>query len=104
MRIFTDQDDGASVSLVPDDVFQIRLMENPTTGFRWRLSVWDSSILELMRDTFVPSDSSQHGSGGQHVWEFVARGPGHNSLQMTYRRAWGAANPAKAFSLHVFVT
>jgi predicted secreted protein len=104
VRTYNDQDDGASVSLTPGDAFQVRLSENPTTGYRWQLVDWDRSILDVTRDEFQPPGTSRHGAGGEHLWEFVARASGQSLLQLAYRRPWEAATPSRSFSLRVSVT
>ncbi len=101
---YTDQDDGASVSLAPGDSFEVRLRENPTTGYQWDLAEWDRAILEMTRDEFRPAGVLQRGAGGEHVWEFVARTLGTLSLVLTYRRPGGSEVPANTFSLRVSVT
>jgi predicted secreted protein len=82
----------------------VRLTENPTTGYRWHLAHCDRSILEVTRDEFGAPDPAQHGAGGEHVWEVVARALGHSTFQVVYRRRWESAVPAKTFSLDVSVT
>ncbi len=104
MKIYSDQDDGTSVSLTPGDAFQVRLSENPTTGYRWHLVDWDRSILDVTLDEFQPYGASSYGAGGEHLWEFVARAPGQSLLQLAYRRRWEAATPSRSFSLRVSVT
>jgi inhibitor of cysteine peptidase len=104
MRTYSEQDDGASVSLLPGDAFQVRLSENPTTGYRWRLLDWDHSMVDVTLDQFQPPGTSSHGAGGEHLWEFAARGPGQSLLQWVYRRRWEAASSARSFSLRVLVT
>lgn len=102
LTIYTDQDNGAAISLTPGGSFEVRLSENPTTGYRWRLAQWDPSILELTRDEFHPGDVARAGAGGEHRWAFVARAPGRSSLQLASRRR-ESATPAKTFSLDVSV-
>jgi len=103
LRAYTEQDDGASISLSPGEVFEVRLAENPTTGYRWYLGEWDRSVLELARDEFRPPGTPRPGAGGEHVWEFAARAPGQCALRFAYRRGWESATPAKAFRLDVSV-
>ena len=103
MRSYTEAENGAVVLLTPGDAFEIRLAENPTTGYRWHLVDWDHSILEMTRGEFSPSSTTQYGAGGEHVWEFVARGSGHVALRLDQRRSWEAATPAKSFTLDVSV-
>jgi inhibitor of cysteine peptidase len=104
VKIYSDQDDGTSVSLTPGDSFQVRLTENPTTGYRWHLVDWDRSILDLTLDKFQTPGTSRHGAGGEHLWEFVARAPGQSLLQWAYRRRWESAASTRNFSLRVSVT
>lgn len=104
MRTYSDQDDGTSVSLMPGEAFQVRLAENPTTGYRWHLVDWDRSILDVTFDEFHPPGTSSYGAGGEHLWEFVALAPGQSLLQLAYRRPWEAATPGRSFSLRVAVT
>jgi inhibitor of cysteine peptidase len=104
MTTYTDRDDGRSISLTPGEGFEIRLSENPTTGYRWQLDEWERAILELTRDEFHPPDLAPYGAGGEHGWRFVARAPGQTSLHLAYRRGQGSGAPARTFSLDVAVT
>ena len=104
MKIYSDQDDGTSVSLTPGDVFLVRLTENPTTGYRWHLIDWDRSILDITLDQFQTPGTSSYGAGGEHVWEFIARAPGQSLLQWSYHRSWESATPTRSFSLRASVT
>jgi inhibitor of cysteine peptidase len=104
MTTYAERDDGTSASLTSGDVFEVRLAETPTTGYRWHLSDWDHSILEVTREEFHPPGTPRSGAGGEHVWEFVARAPGRLSLHWAYRRRWESGSPAKTFSLTVSIT
>jgi predicted secreted protein len=103
VKIYTEHDDGISIFLALKDTFEVRLSENPTTGFRWHLLEWDHSILELSRDEFFPPNPSQQGSAGRHAWEFKVQKIGQVDLELAYRRKWGAAKAMKRFALHVSV-
>jgi len=104
MRIYTDQDDGASVSLRSGETLEICLSENPTAGYRWQADDWDRSVLDMRRDEFHPPGTSEHGAGGEHLWEFAARAPGKTSLRLAYGRSWESGPPARRFSLDVSVS
>jgi len=104
MRIYTDQDDGASVSLRSGETLEICLSENPTAGYRWQADDWDRSVLDMRRDEFHPPGTSEHGAGGEHLWEFAARAPGKTSLRLAYSRSWESGPPARRFSLDVSVS
>jgi predicted secreted protein len=104
MRIYTDRDDGASISLRCGEMFEIRLSENPTAGFRWQVDDWDRAVLDIRRDEFRPPGTSEHGAGGEHRWEFAALAPGKISLRLAYGRSWESGSPARTFSLNVSVS
>ena len=66
----------------------LRLPENPTTGYRWELSV--SAGLSVVDDTYVSSDTSGRlmGAGGNRVWKIAVSGKGTRSVRAVYRRSW----------------
>lgn len=101
---YSEQDDGALVSLRQGETFQTHLPENPTTGYRWRLDEWDSVLLEAVRDEYRPLGIPAVGAGGEHIWEFVAHAPGTVHLRFHSARSWENAEPAKSFSLHVVIS
>src|SRR5689334_17632985 len=52
---------------------EVRLAENPTTGFRWELQEAASSVLNRVSDTFERLTSSgEVGKAGVRVWRFNA--------------------------------
>jgi inhibitor of cysteine peptidase len=104
LKIYSDQDEGASVSLRSGETFEIRLSENPTTGYRWQLADWDRTVLDIRRDEFRPPGTAERGVGGKHVWEIAARAPGRTSLRLGYSRSWESGSPARTFSLDVSVS
>jgi predicted secreted protein len=101
---YTERDDGTFVSLTRGEAFEVRLAENPTTGYRWHVAEWDRAVLEVARDAFHPPSTLRPGAGGAHVWEFVARAPGSLALSLAYRRRGGSAAPAKTFSMPIAVS
>ena len=74
---------------------QLRLPENPTTGFTWNLSV--TTGLSIINDTFIPDDVSGKlvGSGGTHVWFLTATQAGTQIISGVYSRPW-ESTPADA--------
>ena len=104
MRTYTAQDERATLSLTLGASFELRLTENPTTGYRWHMTKWDSAILEVAHDEFCPPKALTLGASGEHRWEFVARGLGNSPLQLAYYRGWESGTSVKTFSLDVSVT
>jgi len=101
---FDQTNNGGTYPVTPAAGIQLRLPENPTTGFSWNLSVTPG--LSIVNDTYVPSDTSGKlvGSGGIHVWFLKVTGPGDQGISGVYRRPWEpAAANASVYSLSLIV-
>jgi inhibitor of cysteine peptidase len=98
---------GREVALHLGDMLEVRLSENPSTGYRWTQpqgfsSGW-TTILKQVDDTF-DSPASVPGRSGTRVLRFESIGTGDADLLMQYRRSWDKdAEPARSFRLHVRV-
>ena len=57
------------IELGVGEAFELRLPENPTTGFRWELVSNGGPACLLQGDHFEPGDRTP-GRGGMHVWQF----------------------------------
>jgi inhibitor of cysteine peptidase len=101
--MYSERDAGAQVALHCGESFEVRLPENPTTGYQWRLSEVDVAKLEVIRDEFHAPTSPATGASGQHVWVFLAQASGASVLRITYLRRWQSASPAKTFTLDVSI-
>ncbi|MGA2935365.1 MAG: protease inhibitor I42 family protein [Methanomicrobiales archaeon] len=101
---FDQTNNGETYNVSPDAELQLRLPENPTTGFTWNLSVTPG--ISILNDTYIPDDTSGKlvGAGGTHVWNLKAIGPGDQGISGVYRRPWEPATAtATRFSLSLIV-
>jgi inhibitor of cysteine peptidase len=89
-----------TVTLRVGESFQIRLPENPATGFRWRLQSDGSPALRLVEDAFQ-AEASGHGSGGLRNWTFLVDDPTDTVLRFELKRSW---QPAAVDSFHVVIS
>ncbi len=103
MPEFDEASDGQSVHLTAGEPFRIRLNENRTSGFRWRLEGDLPSFLQLIGETYEPA-SLQPGAGGVHTWDFQCVGQGQTTLAFGMSRSWEAGSPARRFSITAQVT
>ncbi len=91
------------IELRVGEEFEIRLPENPTTGFRWSLVSNGEPVCVLQSDFFEPSDRTP-GRGGSHYWRFQAAQVGLGNIDLVYRRSFEQQEtPARRFTLHVRV-
>lgn len=85
-NVFTENNNGSTVELVTGDTFQIKLNENPTTGYQWTLET--TRGLEIMSDNYSSSASGLIGAGGIHEWDIKATASGTQKVSAVYSRSW----------------
>lgn len=73
--------------------FSIRLDANPTTGYRWTVKSYDSALLTLVKNEYLPPGSNCIGAGGEEIWTFKANAaaftkPTKTLIEMEYARSW----------------
>jgi inhibitor of cysteine peptidase len=89
LQVFTSEDSGKEYKLSVGEEFQVRLWENPTTGYLWTILGTVSSHLELVDRKFTPGkDTRRVGTGGERVFVFRAIKPGRAVIHMTLKRPW----------------
>ncbi len=106
MQQLNESSNGQNLDLQPGQKFEIRLRENPTTGFRWNMLSNGEPACKALDDVYEPPSSSvqAHGQEGSHAWQFEAAQAGHSKIELVYRRSWEReGNAARRFTLDVRV-
>ena len=85
--IFNEQDSGRTVKVKSGEVITIRLVENPTTGYRWAVEA--GSGLEQVEDQNEPG--GRIGAAGVRVLQFHAKSIGTHELRLKNWREWEGA-------------
>jgi inhibitor of cysteine peptidase len=93
---------GQTINLPLGEVLELRLAENPTTGFRWTFTSDGRPACSVVAQSFRP-DSTAPGAPGEHRWEIRGVHPGICNLDLSYRRGFEQTPPARTFTLHVRV-
>ena len=93
MLTLDEHADGRTVDLKVGQELEIRLAENPTTGFRWQLESRGEPAGELQEDAFEPPDERQGRSAG-HRWRFRAVRAGEGRIALASRRSWETGGSA----------
>jgi inhibitor of cysteine peptidase len=102
-RLCDESLNGQTIDLAIGQTIEIRLPENPTTGFRWQLMGNDRTVCAMTSDTFK-QEFGPPGHGGEHSWIFEAVRPGGCDVELRYRRRWAdPAQPERMFKIHIHV-
>jgi inhibitor of cysteine peptidase len=83
------------------EAIQVKLPENPTTGYRWRLQSAGEEALDLEEDSSERSPGGL-GAGGARSWHFQARQAGLVRLEFALQRSW-QPQPIETFRVTITV-
>lgn len=107
-KIITENDNGKTIYVKQGNIFYIRLSENPSTGYSWKLNLSKGlSLLETKYYSPKSSIDSQRlivGAAGYRLWKIKAVTKGNQQLKGIYRRSWEpVTGKEKTFKLNVKV-
>ncbi|HCB15120.1 MAG TPA: hypothetical protein DEP36_16360 [Gammaproteobacteria bacterium] len=88
--VLTGDDNNRTAELHVGERLEIRLRENPTTGFSWAIDENDRRILALDDTAYIPPlEAGFIGARGQRTFTFTGRQPGEVALKLKYWRVLG---------------
>lgn len=74
-----------------NEIFEVSLISNPTTGYSWKWVKDNSSTrIDSVSATYVQDKvvSGIVGSGGNEIWKFKGKEAGVETLTFEYCRSW----------------
>jgi inhibitor of cysteine peptidase len=79
--------DGSELAVSVGETFELRLPENPTTGYRWQVAAESSAAIRVVGDSFqVQGDAV--GAPGIRQWRFQTDRSGTHPLVLVEKRSW----------------
>jgi inhibitor of cysteine peptidase len=100
-------DNNSDISIEIDEMFDISLESNPTTGYEWDVKECDYSVLELVNTGYEPAENQTPpvaGAGGLQNWTFKGLKDGETALKIVYWRSWeGEESIVDEYLLHITV-
>jgi inhibitor of cysteine peptidase len=93
--------DGSEVAVAVGESFELRLAENPTTGYRWQVAAESSPAIRVIGDSFR-LEGDAVGAPGMREWRLQADRPGTHSLVLVEKRSW-EEKVVKRFMVKVMV-
>lgn len=67
---------------------------NSTTGYAWKYSIVDESVVKHVSDQYNAPESGMAGAGGVHVFEFEGVASGSTRITFKYCRPWQGGETA----------
>lgn len=107
-QVVTETDNGKTINLENGKTFYLKLKENPTTGYSWKLNL--SQGLKNISVEYYPAEQPEGvehplvGAGGVHLWEIKAVAKGSQQVTGIYKRPWeNETSGDETFTLNVGV-
>lgn len=98
-QAFSAADSGSSITLDLGEVFEVALAENPTTAYRWHVTITPPKAI-ASEGNDLQSQSKAVGAGGERHFHFRAAQAGSFELACLRYRAWeSAASATETFKL-----
>jgi predicted secreted protein len=74
--IIDENRNGETIAAAIGDAIEVRLAENATTGFRWKLISPCAPACAITGETRRPAATAAPGAGGEHHWQLQASAAG----------------------------
>ncbi len=74
-----------------NEIFEITLKSNPTTGYKWKwIKEHPSKIIDSVSSTYIQDKAEPYmmGVGGNEIWKFKGKEKGIDTLTFEYCRSW----------------
>jgi inhibitor of cysteine peptidase len=98
---------GGSATLKRDQILEVKLEGNPTTGYSWEVKTSGEPVVRLQGEPVYAQTSAGStvvGSGGTFTFTFVGAEPGTSTIELVYHRPWETDTPPlETFVLEVTV-
>jgi len=104
MLVLTADNADQSVEVQQDQIFQVSLEGNLTTGYNWVMAPQDPELIEQQGDLEYEAASNLVGSPGTVTFTLKAVAPGQTTLHFDYKRPWEeTTKPEKTYEVTVIV-
>ena len=99
----TDSDNGRQIHIAPGNILALRLEVIPGTGYSWKLSEDNLTILKALgKPVFEQTKNGKPGATEYQVFQFKALAPGCKTIKLYYLRQWEKdAPPLNTYSIKV---
>jgi inhibitor of cysteine peptidase len=86
--IISQDDAGKRITAPLGAKILVRLKENPSTGYTWKLTGTEGASVSFQRASFAAKTQAALGSDGVRTLAFLALSNGCTRLQFEHKRSW----------------
>lgn len=101
--VLTDAEAGRTIQVAPQAAIELRLPENPSTGFRWIFAAEPEGCARVEDDRYERPGPTAIGAGGERLLVLRSAGAASCELVLTYRRSWEPEDQAARSLRYVLV-
>lgn len=102
--LLTIEDSGRDIVAHPGDRIEVRLNENPTTGYRWAQESLNEAIIKSIGSDYEMPEDPLVGQGGIRSFQYQAAGVGETVIALKYWQEWeGESSVTERFTISVTV-
>ncbi|WP_172632215.1 protease inhibitor I42 family protein [Dictyobacter arantiisoli] len=96
--VLTGVNNGSSITVTPGTQIIVRLIDNPSTGYDWRIIPSYNHVLQFQGKQYFPWVNPPGkppivGAPGIVAFTFIAQSSGTTLLQFAYQRPWEKVSP-----------
>jgi predicted secreted protein len=99
--LITEVDRGKTFEILLGNLIVIRLPENPTSGFIWKVAEINNQILSVQDSSYSISSSSGIGGGGAKTFVLATLTEGFTKVVLKLARDWEPQTYADSFEVAI---
>src|SRR5262245_29620983 len=96
-------DHGKTFQIKIGSLIVIRLPENPTTGFKWKIIEINNEIVILKNTSYQISSDSGIGAGGTRIFSIGTIAEGTTKIELKLLQVWEPQNFVDSFEVTVVI-
>ncbi len=101
--VLAEADAGSTRDVKRGETVELRLRENPSTGYRWSIGIEPGDAAKIVASNSLPGTGGV-GAAGSRAFEIVANRPGAVTVNAKLMRQWegeGSVVERRSFALQV---
>jgi predicted secreted protein/putative hemolysin len=107
-KTLINSDNNSDVSVRVGDTLTVKLVSNPSTGYSWQVTAYDTQVLQQVGESQfdLGNQTPMPGAGGTETFTFNVVGKGKTTLKLVYLRPWEkdtTPTPQNTWSVNVTV-